>query len=66
MSHGCRAHNTLCKGNGGVVCGDDQVKKLNTVSMSNNTIRRQVDDMAEDILAQMIDVVKCSQVLSSI
>ena len=66
MSHGCRARNALCTGNGGVVCGDDQVKKLNTVSLSNNAIRRQVDDMAEDMFVQVIDVVKCSQVLSSV
>jgi len=48
------------------VCGEDQVKKLNTVSLSNNTIRRRVDDMAEDILVQMTDEVNSSQVFSSI
>ena len=31
------------------VCGEDQVRKLNTACLSNNTIRRRVDDMAEDI-----------------
>ena len=44
------------------VCGEDQAKKLNAVSLSNNTIRRRVDHMAEDILAQVIEEVKSSPV----
>jgi len=42
------------------VSGQDQVTKLNIVSLSNNTIRMQVDDMADDILAQVIDEVNSS------
>ena len=44
------------------VSGQDQVTKLNIVSLSNNTIRMQVDDMADDILAQVIDEVNSSWV----
>lgn len=33
------------------VCGEDQAKKLSVISLSNNTIRRRVDDMASDILS---------------
>ena len=40
------------------LCGEDQTKKLSVVPLSNNTIRRRVDDMAEDILVQVIEEVK--------
>ena len=44
------------------LCGEDQAKKLSVVPLSNNTIRRRVDDMAEDILVQVIEQVKSSPV----
>ena len=44
------------------LCGEDQGKKLSVVPLSNNTIHRQVDDMAEDILVQVIEEVKSSPV----
>ena len=44
------------------LCGEDQAKKLSVVPLSNNTIRRRVDDMAEDILVQVIEEVKSSPV----
>lgn len=40
------------------VCGEDQAKKLSAISLSNNTIRRQVDDMASDILSQVTTEIK--------
>ncbi|KAF2356031.1 Zinc finger BED-type [Trinorchestia longiramus] len=36
------------------VCGEDQAKKLSVLSLSNNTIHRRIDDMASDILSQVI------------
>ena len=44
------------------LCGEDQAKKLSVVPLSNNTIRRRVDDMAEDILVHVIEEVKSSPV----
>ena len=44
------------------LCGKDQAKKLSVVPLSNNMIRRGVDDMAEDILVQVIEEVKSSPV----
>nr|XP_053633335.1 zinc finger BED domain-containing protein 5-like [Cherax quadricarinatus] len=40
------------------VCGEDQAKKLSVISLSNNTIRRRVDDMASDILPQVTTEIK--------
>ena len=42
------------------MCGDDQVKKLSVVSVSNNTIKRWIDVVADDILAQVVAEVKAS------
>lgn len=44
----------------GKLCGEDQAKKLNAISLSNSTIRRRTDDLAADILEQLT-----SEVLSS-
>ena len=63
MSHDCRnAHNALCKGNGGKVVWRRSSEKLSVVPLPNNTIRRRVDDMAEDIIVQVIEEVKSSPV----
>ncbi|KAF2345778.1 Ribonuclease H-like domain [Trinorchestia longiramus] len=40
------------------VCGEDQAKKLSVISLSNNTIHRRIDDMASDILSQVITEIK--------
>ncbi|KAF2345259.1 Zinc finger BED-type [Trinorchestia longiramus] len=40
------------------VCGEDQAKKLSVISLSNNTIHRRMDDMASDILSQVITEIK--------
>lgn len=42
------------------VCGEEQAKKLSVISVSNNTIRRRIDEMASDILAQVVQEVKNS------
>ena len=44
------------------LCGEDQANKLSVVPLSNDTIRRRVDDMAENILVQVIEEVKSSPV----
>ncbi|KAF2364600.1 Zinc finger BED-type [Trinorchestia longiramus] len=40
------------------VCGEDQAKKLSVIYLSNNTIHRRIDDMASDILSQVITEIK--------
>ncbi|XP_039175589.1 SCAN domain-containing protein 3-like [Crotalus tigris] len=41
-----------------VMIGDEFVTKLNAVSLSNDTIRRRIDDMSADILDQVIQEIK--------
>jgi len=36
------------------VCGDDIVHKFNLISLSDNTIKRRIDIMSENILEQLI------------
>ena len=40
------------------VCGEDQEKKLSAISLSNNTISRRIDNMASDVLCQVVTEVK--------
>ena len=42
------------------MCGDDQAKKLSVVSVSNTTIKRRIDVLEDDILAQVVAEVKAS------
>ena len=46
------------------LCCEDQAKKLSVVPLSNNTICSRLDDMAENILVQVIEEVKSSPVQS--
>ncbi|XP_036027915.1 protein ZBED8-like [Onychomys torridus] len=41
-----------------VMIGDEFVTQLSTVSLSNDTIRRRIDDMSADILDQVIQEIK--------
>ena len=37
------------------VCGDEIAQKLNLISLSDNTIKRLIDNMTENILQQLIN-----------
>ncbi|XP_034277935.1 zinc finger BED domain-containing protein 5-like isoform X1 [Pantherophis guttatus] len=41
-----------------VMIGDEFVKKLSPISLSNDTVRRRIDDMSADILDQVIQEIK--------
>ena len=36
------------------VFGDESVKKLNSISLPNNTVERRIEEMSVDILQQVI------------
>ena len=40
------------------VCGEDQAKKLSAISLSDNTISRRIDNIASDVLCQVVTEVK--------
>ena len=42
------------------VCREEQAKKLAAISVSNTTIRRRIDDLAENILTKIVAQVEAS------
>ena len=44
-----------------VVLGQESEKKPRQISLSNNTVQRQISDLADDIKQQMIFVIKNAQ-----
>ena len=43
------------------VFGDESVKKLNSISLSNNTVQRRIEEMSMDILQQVISEIRSSE-----
>ncbi|XP_040289892.1 protein ZBED8-like [Bufo bufo] len=41
-----------------VMMGDEYVTKLNAISLSNDTVRRRLDDLSADILSQVVQEIK--------
>lgn len=47
-----------------IVLGDESRQKLSKISLSDNTVRRRIDDLAANIKSQVIDKVKASPFFS--
>ena len=45
----------------GVVIGEKAAKQLNVISLSDNTVRRRIDEMAEDVLKQLVSRIRASK-----
>ncbi|CAH2226763.1 jg14191, partial [Pararge aegeria aegeria] len=43
-----------------IVLGSESKQKLSQISLSDNTVKRRIDDMAEDIKNQVVEAVKAS------
>lgn len=41
-----------------LMLGTEYVKKLNPISLSNDTVKRRIEDMSSDILQQVVDEIK--------
>jgi zinc finger BED domain-containing protein 5/7/8/9 len=47
-----------------IMIGDKEVKKLEPLSISNNTVKRRIVDMSEDVLEQIVEKVNLSPYFS--
>ena len=45
----------------GVMFGEKAAKQLNMISLSDNTVKRRIDNMAEDVLKQLVTRVQASR-----
>ena len=45
----------------GVMIGEKAAKQLNLISLSDNTVKRRIDDMAEDVLKQLVSRIRASR-----
>lgn len=41
-----------------IMCGEKESKKLNSLSLSNDTVKRRIQDMSQDVLSQVLERVK--------
>ncbi|CAH1968358.1 unnamed protein product [Acanthoscelides obtectus] len=44
-----------------IILGEDAEQKMKSISLSNHTVKRRIDDIAADIKSQIINKVKLSQ-----
>ena len=45
----------------GVMIGEKAAKQLNLISLSDNKVKRRIDDMAEDVLKQLVSRIRASR-----
>ena len=41
-----------------LMCGEKEAKKLNSLSLSNDTVKRRIQEMSHDVLVQVLERVK--------
>ncbi|KRX35193.1 Protein ZBED8 [Trichinella murrelli] len=43
-----------------ILLGDDMAKQFKNISLSDSTVKRRIDELADDIQQQVLEKVKCS------